>query len=195
MAGTLASPASVSDAECRRRQGLAGPRHPQQPMTRKAVGEHAGGHPDEEERDRAHGHRHPDEERRVRQLEGQPAEHDVLAHHPHGVQGHRDPETAEVRDAQERQRRDDHGCVGAGPDDGPRTRFPCQAGRSSSAPALRAIRDGARRLLCLRLRTDLRRRYRDGPIGDPSHFPSPPSSRRSWSSPASHPPRRRPRAR
>jgi hypothetical protein len=84
-------------------------------MTRKPVGEHTGGHPDEEERDRAHGHRHPDEERRIRQLEGEPAQHDVLAHHPYGVQGHRDPETAEVRDAQERQRRDDHGVWGRAP--------------------------------------------------------------------------------
>ena len=73
-------------------------------MPRKAIGEHTGGHADEEHRQAPHPHRDADEERRVRELEREPAQHDDLADHADGVQDHRGAEPSEVGEPEECQR-------------------------------------------------------------------------------------------
>ena len=67
-----------------------------------AVGQHAGGQPDEEEGGHAESERHADQERRVREVEHEPAEDDLLARERDRVQQGGAGEPEEARQAEER---------------------------------------------------------------------------------------------
>ena len=100
-------PEQSEHAERARGERLADARQHEQAMAREAIGQRAGRQADEEHRERAHSHRDAHQHGRVRQLEGEPAEDDDLAHHADRVQEDRRPETAKVGEAEERELEDE----------------------------------------------------------------------------------------